>query len=110
MSIRLIQRLFSAQITATGSGAVSDAALLQDIVAELVVTEDVAGTSLDVKIEDSADGGVTWHDWITFTQLGTTGKEIKVPARPPLGDIRVTATVVGGTWTVAVRLSANPLT
>lgn len=110
MSIRQILTLANvASATTSGTTAVSgDGALLQDLVAELVATEDVASTSLDVKIQDRTAGD-NWHDWIVFTQFTTTGLEAKAPTRPPLGDLRVVYTIPDGTWTFTVKLSANPL-
>jgi hypothetical protein len=83
---------------------------LVGFVAELRATEDVASTSLDVVIEDSFDGGATWNDWIVFTQLTTTGNEVKsmnADDRSCGPLIRAKYTIVGGTWTARVKLAAD---
>ena len=99
---------------ATASGNVAEThsmAGLEDLAAELRATEDVAGTSLDVVIQDSFDEGVTWQDWVTFTQLTTDGNEVKdaqaPTTRPPGGRVRVSYTIVGGTWSFTVKLAVN---
>ena len=111
MSQRLIQTLIDVTgLTSTGSGAtILDMALQRDFVAELLVDETAAGTSIDVIIQDSFDGGVTWHTWITFAQLGVDGTEVVAATRPPGGEIRANYTIDGGTWSVRVLVSSNPL-
>mgnify|MGYP007011963633 CR=1 FL=1 len=109
MSLRTQMTLLDVSgITAGAKGGLFDLANLEDMVFELRATETVSGTSLDVKLEDSFDGGVTWNDWIVFTQLAITGAEVKAPTRPPGGDVRVDHANVGGTWDIRVKGSANP--
>lgn len=111
MSIRQVLTLLNlAGVTASGQGGAQDAALLQDLVAELRGTENSGTADLTVKIQDSFDGGSTWNDWITFTQLTATGAEVKAPTRPPGGDVRVDyALSAAGNWDIRVKLSGNPL-
>lgn len=74
-------------------------------------TEDVNGSTLDVKIQDSIDGSTTgdWHDWISFTQLSGSGQEVKVATRDPLPYVRVHDTVSagGGTWSYTVHVNTR---
>ena len=108
----LIDLEVSGAVAATAQDTTTyDSALQQDFVAALSATEDVNGSTLDVKIQDSPDGGTTWFDWITFTQLSATGSEAKAPTRNPLGLLKVVRTISagGGTYSYKVFLSANPL-
>ena len=86
--------------------------------AQLVVTAH-AGTSptLDVKIQHSIDGGTTWFDLITFTQVTTTdGNQYKVYAdvegttAQMFGDALRAVIDVGGTspsYTLSVSVYAE---
>lgn len=107
----LINETFSAAAAATVNGDPVDAALEQDFVAALTATETVNGSTLDVKLQDSPDGGTTWFDWITFTQLSATGSEAKAASRPPLGLVRSVRTLSagGGTFTGRLWLGSNPI-
>jgi len=99
-----------AEATTSGVGPSLPISGLENFAGELRAVEDVAGTSLDVVIEDSFDGGATWNDWIVFTTLATTGNEIKAMTQlnrtcGPL--IRAKYTIVGGTWSFTLRLAAD---
>jgi hypothetical protein len=108
VSLKTIWTLVDVEnVTTDGEGPVVDAGLHDEFVAEVKATEDVAGT-LDVKIVDSFDGGTTWHDWIVFTQLATTGTEVKKADRPPAGDVKAVYDLTGGTWDVRVKLAGRP--
>ena len=107
----LIAEIFTASTAATVNGTPVDAALETEFAAALTATEDVNGSTLDVKLQDSPDGGTTWFDWIAFTQLSATGSEVKAATRPPLGLVRSVRTLSagGGTFTGKLFLSSNPL-
>lgn len=108
MAIGPILSLLDVQgVTTSQNGEKFDISGQKEFVAELRATEVVAGTSLDVKLQDSFDGGLTWNDWATFQQLTTTGAEVVQPSRLPGGDIRAVATVNGGTWDIRVSLKSN---
>ncbi len=79
----------------------------RDFACELQGVENSAGL-LDIVIQDSFDGGVTWNTLLTFDQLDTTeGKVADFPRHPgPLLGILRTST---GDWDYTVRIAANPL-
>lgn len=88
----------SAARTATGdSGKLSPYGAARKLRAQLNVTA-ASGTSptLDVKIQDSVDGGSTWNDVGTFAQKTAAGREVVNVSGPFGPDLRVTWTV-GGT-------------
>lgn len=76
----------------TGFGGV------KDLIVQVAVTA-ASGTlpTLDVKIQDTVDGGTNWNDiaGLTFTQLITTGQEIKIPTRIFSDSLRVSYTIAG---------------
>lgn len=64
---------------------------------QLSCTEDSGTASLDVAVQRSLDGGATWLNLLTFTQLTATGSETKTYA-----DVRAASAQILGD-----RLRAN---
>src|SRR5689334_2247250 len=75
------------------SGRTYDSALLQDFAYAVSIDEGTNGSTLDVKLQDSPDGGTTWFDYLSFTQASADTTEAKAaPSRHPLGLMRVVYT------------------
>lgn len=77
-------------------------------VAELRGTQN-AGTSLDAKLVDSFDGGLTWNDWVVFTQLTGDGSEVIQPTRGPGPLVKAVRTSVGNGWDYRIKLAFDHL-
>lgn len=56
--------------------------------------------TLDAKIQHSIDGGTTWFDLVTFTQLTATGQELKSYAEVEASSAQVVGKLVRASWTV----------
>ena len=101
----------SGAVTASGSSAgASGYGAAATLRAQLNVTA-ASGTTptLDVVIEDSVDGGVTWNTVGTFAQKTATAREV-INVTVPFGDsLRVRWTVGGTTpnFTFAVHWVAQ---
>lgn len=87
----------SAARTASGQTArLSGYGIAQVLRAQLDVTA-ASGTTptLDVVIEDSVDGGVSWNAVGTFTQRTSAGRQV-INLTTPFGpDLRVRHTILG---------------
>lgn len=101
-----------AKIVSANTAANAGFGGVKDLIVQVAVTA-ASGTlpTLDVKIQDSVDGGTNWNDiaGLSFTQLITTGQEIKIPARIFSDTLRVAYTI-GGTnpsFTFSVKAFAR---
>jgi hypothetical protein len=98
----------SAARTATANSDAFDVGDSTSLVAYLSVTA-ASGTSptLDVKFQDSPDGGTTWFDiaGLAFTQATGATAEVKVATRVYSKTVRCVATIAGTTpsFTFSVR-------
>jgi hypothetical protein len=88
--------------TATTNGSPSDVRHHKGIAAVVLDSAGGSGTTptLDVKIQDSADGSTGWADvpGAAFAQVGTTASRQKIPLNVDAtrGFVRIVATI-GGT-------------
>lgn len=101
----------SAAVTTTGnSGALTGYGAAATLRAQLNVTA-ASGTTptLDVLIEDSLDGGVTWNTVGTFAQKTAVAREVVNITVPFADTLRVRWTVAGTTpsFTFAVHWTAQ---
>lgn len=101
----LQQALSSASRSSSSTSSTFDIADDDHLVAFLTVTA-ATGSTLDVKFQDSPDGGTTWFDLTgaSFAQVtsGSSSQTIyatRVPAR----KIRVSYTIAGGAFTFHVE-------
>lgn len=94
-----------------GNGSVVDPG--QALAAQLNVTDsNDASATLDVKIQDSLDNGVTWNDIVTFAQVtdatGADVKEIKSFNSRPYGrKLRAKWTITGDEAGSAATLTTS---
>lgn len=91
------------------SGRLPDPENLTNIAAELMAIQVIAG-ALDVELQDSFDGGFTWANLLTFTQVTAGGQSFQRLAlpRPPGNLIRARRVASTGTWQYRVILCADP--
>jgi len=69
-------------------------------------TEINNGTTLDVDIQISADGGTTYNEVLSMTQLSANGNELKEFTIFPAGDkVRMALTfgAAGNNWTLTAK-------
>jgi hypothetical protein len=98
----------SAARTTTANSEAFDVGDSTNLVAYLSVTA-ASGTTptLDVKFQDSPDGGTTWFDiaGLAFTQATGATSEVKVATRVYSKTVRCVATIAGTTpsFTFSVR-------
>lgn len=99
----------SAERTTSGSHELGDwPGMFDEVVAYLDVTAIDTGTTLDVKYQVSPDGGTTWFDHTSFTQITTsTGSERKVLTRPAGVLGKLVWTIVGTSYTFAIHLEGK---
>jgi len=110
--------LRAAARTASGTGAAVDTTNVESAAIVLNVTAAATdvGDTLNVYVQSSADGGTTWDDFVSFTQLLGTGgakmfvaswaramapeTEHRAPADATLTQTSVLQGPVGGKWRV----------
>jgi hypothetical protein len=91
---------------------------LDGFVFALIATKGSA-TALDMKIQDSFDGGTTWFDVPLaanpqlstggdFTQLTANGNEVLCPIRPLGHLVRASRTSTGNGWSYTLTACCNP--
>lgn len=101
MASREIVLRSTTTITADGNSGTSAEDFIGDdpLIFELRVDGPVTGTSptLNVTIEDSIDGGTTWHTLTTFTQATAVTREVKRVAQPVGRKLRASWTTGGTT-------------
>jgi len=122
MSFKKILTLADGVLVTAGSGVADgvpeDIGQLQDFVFELRGTIGLS-TSLDVKVQDTFDDGVTWHDVALgidsldslggdFSQMTGDDAEVLVPLRPMGGKIRALRTSVDNGFSYTLRAACNP--
>lgn len=56
--------------------------------------------TLDAIVQHSIDGGTTWFDLVTFTQLTATGQELKSYAEVESSSAQTVGKLVRAKWTV----------
>ena len=94
----------SALQATTGTGNSAVFAADTPLRAYLILTASTTPTTLDVDIEELAEG--TWRALASFTQLGAvaTGFESIAIAAPHVGTLRAGFTIVGGDYTFEVGI------
>lgn len=102
----------AADAQSTGAAGFADATLAAF---QLACTEDSGTATLDVAIQRSIDGGATWANLTTFTQLSATGgqtvvyADVRAASAQMIGDrLRVSYDITGtGQYTCSVAVAAE---
>jgi hypothetical protein len=74
----------------------------------LDAVEDTNGSTFDVDIQVSLDGGTNKEEVLSFTQLSATGHELKAFTIPPFGGkiyVVTTVSAGGGAFTYSLTLA-----
>lgn len=74
----LYSATITAAITAVGQTAVTGLAQTKALIMEAILTVGSGGTSADVWVQTSIDGGVTWFDIANFHFTNTTASKLSV--------------------------------
>lgn len=100
MSSRRIELSASAAQNVSGQGGAQAVANVKEITVFVDLTAIDTGTTLDVYLQSSSDGGTTWYDiaadWSLLTSATrTTGAMVTVPARSIAAFTTAAAKAVG---------------
>ncbi len=103
----LSQKVFSGSYAVGGNGTTNtfnvEATLakfpfLGDIILQLVVARTAGASTTDAKLQVSLDNGVTYNDFVTFTQISAaTGSEVKSVSAPLGAKIKAVLTLGSAT-------------
>ena len=122
MPYKLTLHIASAAAVASGTdqadGEEHETGQLYDFVFALRATKG-SGTALNVKIQDSFDGGTTWFDVPlaanpqldtggAFAELTADGSQVLCPIRPMGHLMRALRTSTGNGWTYTLMACCNP--